>query len=343
MTHYRYFGRTGVRVTALTLGTMNFGPWGEPDHDRSLEVIHRALDAGINIIDTADLYSAGESEVIVGKALAGRARDDLILATKFHGRLGPDINQQGNSRHWVVRAVEDSLRRLGVDHIDLYQVHKPDPHTDLDDTLSALTSLVDAGKIRYFGTSCFQPSTLVQAQWVAQDRGRLRPVSEQPPYSILSRKVEAEVLPIAQQYGLGVLTWSPLAGGWLSGRTPDGSPLEATDRHRRLPSRYDTELAPNVVKRQRVEKLSKLASDIGISLPQLAIAFVLAHPAVSTVIVGPRTVEHLDSVLGADEVVLTDDVLDAIDEIVPPGTTLNVADEGYVPPAIADKRLRRRS
>ncbi|MGE0221077.1 aldo/keto reductase [Mycolicibacterium sp.] len=330
-------------MTALTLGTMNFGPWGEPDHDRSLEVIHRALDAGINIIDTADLYSAGESEVIVGKALAGRARDDLILATKFHGRLGPDINQQGNSRHWVVRAVEDSLRRLGVDHIDLYQVHKPDPHTDLDDTLSALTSLVDAGKIRYFGTSCFQPSTLVQAQWVAQDRGRLRPVSEQPPYSILSRKVEAEVLPIAQQYGLGVLTWSPLAGGWLSGRTPDGSPLEATDRHRRLPSRYDTELAPNVVKRQRVEKLSKLASDIGISLPQLAIAFVLAHPAVSTVIVGPRTVEHLDSVLGADEVVLTDDVLDAIDEIVPPGTTLNVADEGYVPPAIADKRLRRRS
>lgn len=343
MTQYRYFGRTGVRVTPLTLGTMNFGPWGEPDHDRSIEVIHRALDAGINIIDTADLYSAGESEVIVGKALAGRAREDIVLATKFHGRLGPDVNQQGNSRRWVVRAVEDSLRRLDVDHIDLYQIHKPDPHTDLDDTLAALTSLVEAGKIRYFGTSCFPASQLVRAQWTARERGHLRPVSEQPPYSILSRKVEAEVLPVAQEHGLGVLTWSPLAGGWLSGRTPDGSPLDATDRHRRLPSRYDVELPPNVVKRQRVEKLGKLAGDAGIPLPQLAIAFVLAHPAISSVIIGPRSVEHLDSVLGADDIVLSADVLDAIDEIVAPGVTLNAADEGYVPPAIADPALRRRS
>ncbi|WP_006246704.1 aldo/keto reductase [Mycolicibacterium tusciae] len=343
MTQHRYFGRTGVRATPLTLGTMNFGAWGEPDHDRSIEVVHRALDAGINVIDTADLYSAGESEVVVGKALVGRQRDDIILASKFHGKLGPDVNQQGNSRRWVVRAVEDSLRRLGVDHIDLYQIHKPDPHTDLDETLSALTSLVDAGKIRYFGTSCFPAHLLVKAQWVARDRGHIRPVSEQPPYSVLSRKAEVDVLPVAQEYELGVLTWSPLAGGWLSGRSADGSPLTATDRHRRLPARYDAELPLNVIKRQRVEQLSKLASDAGITLPQLAIAFVLAHPAVTTVIVGPRSIEHLESVLGAEEIALSADVLDAIDQIVAPGVTLNPADEGYVPPSIADSSLRRRA
>jgi aryl-alcohol dehydrogenase-like predicted oxidoreductase len=343
LTQYRYFGRTGIRVTPIALGTMNFGSWGDPDHQVGIDVIHRALDAGINFIDTADLYSAGESEVIVGKALASRSRDDVFLASKFHGKLGPDINQQGNSRRWIVRAVEDSLRRLGVDHIDLYQVHKPDPHTDLDETLSALTTLVESGKIRYFGTSCFPAHQLVKAQWVADDRRHLRPVSEQPPYSILSRKIEADVLPVAQEYGLGVLTWSPLAGGWLSGRTSDGSPLTPSDRHRRLPARYDPDLPDNVIKRQRVEDLAKLAAAAGVPLPRLAIAFVLAHPGVTSVIVGPRSIEHLDSVLGSDEITLTPDLLDAIDEIVPPGVTLNRADEGYVPPALADPPLRRRA
>jgi aryl-alcohol dehydrogenase-like predicted oxidoreductase len=322
---------------------MNFGAWGEPDHDIGIGVIHRALDAGINFIDTADLYSAGESEVIVGKALKSRSRDDVVLASKFHGKLGPDINQGGNSRRWIVRAVEDSLRRLDVDHIDLYQIHKPDPHTDLDETLSALTTLVDSGKIRYFGTSCFPAHLLVEAQWVARDRRHGIPVSEQPPYSILSRKAEAEVFPVAQEYGLGVLTWSPLAGGWLSGRTADGTALQPSDRHRRLPARFDPDLPDNVTKRLRVEKLAKLAGDAGLSLPQLAIAFVLQHPAVTSVIVGPRSAEHLDSALGADDIRLTSDLLDAIDEVVAPGVTLNRADEGYVPLALADPGLRRRA
>ncbi len=339
MTTYRTLGRTGVHVSPLTLGTMNFGAWGGTGHDESIAVIHAALDAGINVVDTADVYSRGESEEIVGKALRGR-RDDVVLATKVHGRLGEDPNHAGNSRRWIIREVEASLTRLQTDHIDLYQVHRPEPGTDIDETLGALTDLVRQGKIRYFGTSTFSAAQLVEAQWVAERRHRERPVTEQPPYSILARAVEAEVLPVAQQYGLGVLPWSPLAGGWLSGR--DDATAAASPRRARKPGRHDPALPANQAKAAAVEQLEKLAAEAGLTLVQLALGFVLEHPAVSTAIVGPRTQAHLDAALAAVDVRLSADVLDAIDEIVPPGTTLNPADAGYQPPSLTEPSTRRR-
>lgn len=338
MSTYRPLGRTGVLVSPLTLGAMNFGAPGATGEAESIEIVHAALDAGINVVDTADVYTRGRSEEIVGKALAGR-RDDVILATKFHGRLGDDPNHFGNSRRWIIREVEASLTRLQTDHIDLYQVHRPEEGTEIDETLGALTDLVHQGKIRYFGTSTFLPGQLVEAQWVAEKRGRERPVTEQPPYSILARGAETEVLPLAQKHGLGVLPWSPLAGGWLSGR----SATEAADspRRARRPDRHDPRLPENVLKAAAVERLSKLAADAGITLVQLALAFVLEHPAVSSAIVGPRTPAHLEAALAALDVRLPEDVLDEIDRIVPPGVTLNPADAGYQPPSLTDAARRR--
>lgn len=338
---YRYLGRTGVQVSPLTLGAMNFGAWANQDHDDAARIIHRALDAGINVVDTADVYSQGENEEIVGKALKGR-RDEVFLASKFHAQVGLGPNRSGNSRRWITRAVEDSLRRLGTDHLDLYQVHRPDPNTDIEETLSALTDLVRHGKIRYFGTTTFEPHQLVEAQWVAERRGLRSPVSEQPPYSILARGAERATLPIAHRYGLGVLTWSPLAGGWLSGRYRAGETDAATSsRLDRQAHRHDPALAANKIKRAAAEELAKLADDAGITLVHLSLAFVLQHPAVSSVIVGPRTLEHLEGQLGAVDVTLSSDVLDRIDEIVAPGLTISDADEGYLPPSLTDKTQRR--
>lgn len=335
-------GRTGVAVSRLTLGAMNFGAWANQDHDDAVRIIHAALDAGINVVDTADVYSDGENEQIVGRALRGR-RDDVVLASKFHGPRGEDPNRRGNSRRWIVRAVEESLTRLGTDHIDLYQAHRPDPDVDLDETVGALSDLVRQGKIRYFGTTTFEAHQLVQAQWVAQQRGYQRPATEQPPYSILARAAERAVLPVAQEYGLGVLPWSPLAGGWLSGRyRPGADDTPTSTRLARQPHRHDPALTANQHKRAAAEELAKLADDAGLTVAHLAIAFVLEHPAVSSVIIGPRTREQLDQLLGAVEVRLSDDVLDRIDEIVPPGTTLSAADEGYQPPSITDPATRRR-
>ena len=337
---HRPLGRTGVQVSPLCLGAMMFGEWGNPDHDESIRIVHRALDAGIDFVDTADVYSAGESEEIVGKALAGR-RDEVVLATKVHGRMGDGPNRQGNSRRWIVQEVEASLRRLQTDWIDLYQIHRPEPGTDVDETLGALTDLVRQGKIRYLGSSTFPPSQIVEAQWTAERRGRERFVCEQPPYSLLVRGVEAEVLPVCERYGMGVIPWSPLAGGWLSGRFRKGASPESR-RAERLPQRYDLSLPENRRKLDAAEALAQLADEAGISLVHLALAFVLRHPAVTAAIVGPRTMEQLEGVLGATEVELSDDVLDRIDEIVPPGTNLNPADAGWTPPALADASLRRR-
>jgi aryl-alcohol dehydrogenase-like predicted oxidoreductase len=320
---------------------MMFGAWGNPDHDESIRMIHRALDAGINFIDTADVYSQGESEEIVGKALAGR-RDGVVLATKFHGTMGDDPNRRGNSRRWIVQEVEASLRRLGTDWIDLYQVHRPEPGTDIDETLGALTDLVRAGKIRYLGSSTFPPSAIVEAQWVAERRGRERFVCEQPPYSLLVRGVEAEVLPVCERYGMGVIPWSPLAGGWLTGRYRKGQDAPPSTRAERLPLRYDVSLPENQAKLEAAEQLAQLAERAGMSLIHLALAFVLRHPAVTAPIIGPRTMEQLESQLGAAEVVLSDDVLDEIDAIVPPGWDGNPGDAGWTPPALADASLRRR-
>jgi len=337
----RVLGTTGVRVSPLCLGAMMFGAWGNPDHDESVRILDRALDAGINFIDTADVYSSGESEEIVGKALAAGRRDHVVLATKAHGQMGDDVNEQGNSRRWIIRECENSLRRLGTDYIDLYQIHRPDPAVDIDETLGALTDLIRAGKIGYAGSSTFLPSQIVEAQWTAQRRGRERFVCEQPPYSILVRGVEAEVLPVCQRYGMGVIPWGPLSGGWLSGRyRKDGVPTSR--RAERIPQRYDMSLPGNQAKLEAVEKLAQMADEAGLSLIHLALAFVISHPAVTSAIIGPRTMEHLESQLGAAEIVLTPDVLDKIDEIVPPGTNLNPPDRGYEPPALVDSSLRRR-
>jgi aryl-alcohol dehydrogenase-like predicted oxidoreductase len=338
MVEYRPFGRTGVQVSNLTLGAMNFGPAGNPDHEDGIRIIHRALDEGINVIDTADVYSQGESEEVVGKALEGR-RDDVFLATKVHGQIGTDRNHRGNSRRWIAQAVEHSLRRLRTDWIDLYQVHRPEPDTDFDETLGALSDLVRAGKIRYIGTSTYEPSAIVEGQWLAERRLRERVVAEQPPYSILARGIEREVLPVAQRYGLAVIPWSPLAGGYLSGADLGDW---KSKRAERFPARYDPSLPANVPKAEAVRQLQELADQAGLSLIHLALAFVLNHPAITSAIIGPRTSEHLESQLGAAKVTLSADVLDRIDEIVPPGVTLNPADAGYQPPSLTEKALRRR-
>ncbi len=338
----RVLGTTGVRVSPLCLGAMMFGAWGNPDHEESARIIGRALDAGINFIDTADVYSGGESEEIVGKALAGGRREHVVLATKANAPMGADVNERGNSRRWLVRECENSLRRLGTDHIDLYQVHRPDPATDIDETLGALTDLIQAGKIGYAGSSTFPPSQIVEAQWTAQRRGRERFVCEQPPYSILVRGVEAEVLPVCQRYGMGVIPWSPLAGGWLTGRYRKDAQIPTSRRAERIPQRFDMSLPGNQAKLEAADKLAQLADEAGLSLIHLALAFVIGHPAVTSAIIGPRTMDQLESQLGAADVVLSPEILDKVDEIVSPGTTLNASDGGYEPPSITDPALRRR-
>jgi aryl-alcohol dehydrogenase-like predicted oxidoreductase len=338
----RPLGRTGVHVSEFCLGAMMFGAWGNPDHDESIRIIHAALDAGINFIDTADVYGAGESEEIVGKALAGGRRDDVILATKFHNPMGEDPNRRGNSRRWIVRAVEDSLRRLNTDWIDLYQVHRPDAGTDVDETLSALSDLVHQGKVRYLGSSTFPASQIVEAQWTAREQGFQRFVTEQPPYSVLVRAVEADVLPTCARHGIAVMTYSPLAGGWLSGRWRRDSGQQGSSRAGRLPDRFDLANPYNQRKLDAVEELALLAEEAGLTLIQLAIGFAKTHPAVTSPLIGPRTMEQLETQLAAAGVALSDDVLDRIDAIVPPGTTINPADSSFDNPALAPAPRRRR-
>src|ERR1700754_1769651 len=349
---YRSLGRTGMQVSPLCLGAMMFGGWGEPDHATSITTIHAALDAGINFIDTSDVYSQGESESIVGKALADGRRDDVVLATKVNIQMGVpldappgtkgDPNKRGNSRRWIITEVENSLRRLNTDWIDLYQIHRPDPHTDIEETLGALTDLQRQGKVRAFGSSTFPAHQMVNAQWVSERRGLGRFVTEQPPYSLLVRGIESDVLPVAQEYGMGVLPWSPLAGGWLSGGYRKDKDLPDSTRRNRMPARYDLSSPDNQRKLEAADALGQLADDAGLSLIHLALAFVMQHPGVTAPIIGPRTLDHLQSQIGAAEVTLPTDMLDRIDEIVPPGVTLSHADAGYQPPSLSDPLLRRR-
>jgi aryl-alcohol dehydrogenase-like predicted oxidoreductase len=338
----RPLGRTGVQVSKLCLGTMMFGAWGNTDHDDSIRIIHRALDAGVNFIDTADVYSGGESEEIVGKAIRTppSRRDDVVLATKFWGAMGEEPNQRGVSRRWIISEVESSLRRLGTDRIDLYQMHRPDPAVDIDETLGALTDLVQQGKVRYIGSSSFSAGQIVEAQWTARDRHLQRFRTEQPPYSLLVRGIELDVLPTARRHGMGILTYSPLAGGWLSGSwTADSSPTSPA--RQRLAARFDMSLPENQRKLEATEQLAKVADDAGLSLIELAIAFVVNHPAVTSAIVGPRTMEQLESQLPAADVVLDPATLDRIDEIVRPGVILNPADTSYGE-QVLQPALRRR-
>jgi aryl-alcohol dehydrogenase-like predicted oxidoreductase len=337
---HRLLGRTGVSVSPLCLGTMMFGAWGTSDHEESTRIIHCALDAGINFVDTADVYSAGESEVILGKALAGR-RDDVILASKVHMPMSDDPNHRGNSRRWILREVENSLRRLGTDYLDLYQVHRYDSAVDLDDTLGALSDLVHQGKVRYLGHSTWPASAIVEAQWTAQDRGRERFVCEQPTYSILTRGIENEILPTCARYGMGVISYSPLSGGWLSGRYRTDSQAGPAAVVARPAARFDLSSPENQHKLNAAGQLADLADEAGVTLIELAIGFVLRHPAVTSAIIGPRTMDHLESQLTATEITLPDDVLDRIDKIVAPGVTLNPVDNGWVSPDLAPAARRR--
>ena len=333
--HYRTLGRTGIKVSPYALGAMMFGPMGNADHDDAIAMIHEALDAGINFVDTADRYSAGESEEIVGKALKGR-RENVVLATKVHGPMGEDPNQQGNSRRWIIAEVENSLRRLQTDYIDLYQIHRPDPSTDIEETLSALSDLVRSGKVRAIGHSAMPASDIVEAQWVAERRGYERFRTEQPSYSILNRGIESEVLPVAQRYGMGTLVWSPLAKGMLTGRLRKGQQTDLR-RAERFSSFSDEQ------RLDKVEQLIPLAEGAGLPMTHLAMAFAIAHPGVTSAIIGPRTHEQLDDLLASVEVKLSDDILDRIDEIVAPGTDIGAPDQSaYLPPAIARSALRRR-
>jgi aryl-alcohol dehydrogenase-like predicted oxidoreductase len=342
----RNLGRTGVSVSELCLGAMMFGGSHNADHDDSIRIIHRALDAGINFIDTADVYSRGESETIVGKAISSppSRRDDVVLATKVHGPMGDDPNQGGISRRWIVREVEASLKRLGTDRIDLYQIHRPRPEVDIDETLGALTDLVRQGKVVNIGCSTFQGAQIVEAHWCSERRGHQRFVCEQPPYSILVRAIETEVLPVCERYGMGVIPWSPLAGGFLSGRYRRGGEEMRSSRVDVVPLSFDMSMPENQRKLEAVHALTDLADEAGLTLIQLALAFVLRHPAVTSAIIGPRTMEHLESQLEVVGVRLTDDVLDRIDEIVPPGVTINPADDGWPwNPWLAKEYLRSRS
>jgi aryl-alcohol dehydrogenase-like predicted oxidoreductase len=340
--HYRILGGTGIEVSALCLGTMMLGSVGNPDHDECIKIIHAALAAGINFVDTADMYSAGESQEITGQALRGR-RDEVVLATKVHFPLGEGRNRSGNSRRWILTAVEDSLRRLQTDWIDLYQVHRPDPGTDIEETLGVLTDLVRQGKIRAFGCSTFPAEEIAEAYHVAGQRGLQRFRTEQPPYSILARGIEAGVLPACQRYGMGVLTWSPLAGGFLSGRYRQGQRPDLTAGRAALrTAQFDPAIIQNGAKYAAVEELLKLAAEAGATLPQLAVAFAAAHPAVTSVITGPRTMDQLDGLLAGAGLVLADGLLDRIDQVVPPGTNLYQPDTAWQPAALARPELRRR-
>jgi aryl-alcohol dehydrogenase-like predicted oxidoreductase len=337
---YRTMGRTGVQVSTLALGAMNFGAIGRTTQDEATAIVDAALAAGINVIDTADMYGHGESEELVGRAIAGR-RDDIVLATKATMPIGDERNHQGSSRRWLVTELDNSLRRLGVDHVDLYQMHRWDPTTSDEETLSALTDLQRAGKIRYFGSSTFPAYRIVQAQWAAREHHLSRYVTEQPSYSILQRGIETHVLPVTEEYGLGVLAWSPLASGWLTGAVRAGREI-STHRSAVLPQRFDLTVPANQARLDAVERLAKVAEAADLTMVQLALGFVTAHPAVTSALIGPRTLDHLHSQLAAADTVLPADVLDAIDAIVAPGVDLAADEKFDTPPALLDPALRRR-
>jgi aryl-alcohol dehydrogenase-like predicted oxidoreductase len=335
----RTLGRTGVQVSTLCLGTMMYGPMGNTDEDACVRMTHRALDAGINFVDTADIYSSGVSERIVGKALREPSRRDaVVLATKFFNPMGEDPNRRGGSRRWIRRAVDESLQRLGTDRIDLYQMHRPDFSTDLDETLGALSDLVREGKVLAIGCSTYPAEWIVEADRVARDRGHIPFSTEQPPYSILTRGIERAVLPTCARLGMGVLVWGPLNGGWLAGKYRRGEAPPADTRGSKFPAFVDI---TDDRKHDAVERLTAIASGAGLDLTTIALAWTLAHPAVTSTIIGPRTPEQLEGNLAAIGVELSDDVLDAIDAVVAPGITVDPRNDGWDNPALARAARRR--
>jgi aryl-alcohol dehydrogenase-like predicted oxidoreductase len=330
---YRTLGRTGIKVSPYALGALMFATSvGNADPDDSIRVVHKALDAGINLIDTADAY--GDSEEVVGQALKGR-RENVVLATKFCRPTGEDPNQQGASRRWIMTAVENSLRRLQTHYIDLYQLHLPDPSTDVEETLSALSDLIHSGKVRAVGASHTPAPEIVEAQWVAERRGLERFRTEQVAYSILSRGIERELLPVTQRYGLGTLVWGPLAQGLLTGRVRRGQQNDL--RRARFLKHLNDEHRLDVV-----EQLIPLAAEAGLPMTHLAMAFTIAHPGVTSALLGARTEQNLDDLLAGVDDALGDDLLDRIDRIVPPGSDVGALDQDYQSPALLQPGLRRR-
>ncbi|NHN34048.1 aldo/keto reductase [Paenibacillus agricola] len=342
---YRNFGRTGIKVSSITLGTGAFGSWGNTDEEECKRIVEESIAAGINFIDTADVYAGGVSEEIVGKALKSR-REEIVLGTKVGMQMGNGINRRGNSKRWIKNALEDSLRRLQTDYVDVYQLHRPDLDTDIEETLGILTDLVKEGKIRYIGTSGFQAWQLTESQW-ASERWKLeRFASEQPPYSILNRSIELDVLAAAQKYGLGVLVWSPLSGGLLTGKYSVGQTAEAGSRAERfkgnvLGNVVDPHRPENRVKFEKIHLLQDLANEAGLTLAHMAVAFTQAHPAVTSTIIGPRTRGQLQESLKGIELRLSTDVLDAIDKIVAPGQTLDDMERAWEPGWLAVANRRR--
>ncbi len=323
----RRLGHSGIEVTTVALGAMMFGSWGNEDADECRRMVHLALDRGITLFDTADMYDAGVSEQILGEALRGR-RDEVVLATKVGNPMAGDTARSGLSRRWIVQACEDSLRRLQVDHIDLYQAHRPDPATPLDETLAAFDELVTSGKVRAIGTSTFSPAQIDEVQRVAGAAGTVRPTSEQPPYSALARGIEAEVLPACRRHDIGVIVWAPLNGGWLTGKY-QGAVDDASSRALRKPDHFDhAQEAIRIDKQRMVGELQQLAADAGMSLKQLALAFVLDEPLITSAIIGPRTLAQLDDLLTLGPLVLPVGVRARIDEIVAPGRNVNPNDAG---------------
>ncbi len=315
---YRLLGRTGVRVSPLCLGTMNFG--GATSDAEAIRIIHAALDAGMNFIDTADVYNDGRSEEVVGRALAGR-RDRVVLATKVHGRMGEGPNDEGVSRLHVLKACDDSLRRLGTDYIDLYQVHRPVPEVAPDETLGALTDLVRAGKVRYIGCSTHPAWMVMEALAVSERLGLARYVSEQPPYNLLDRRIENELIPLALRYNLAILPWAPLAQGVLAGRYPAGAPLPADSRAAREAGTY---YADRVTARgiEAGARFQALARESGRTPGQLALLWCKDQPGVTAPVVGPRTLAHLEDLLPVLEMTLTEAERQACDAINGPGNAL---------------------
>ncbi len=330
---YRSLGGTGIQVSPYGLGTLMFATAMGNDPEDSARILRKALDAGINLIDTADSY--GDSEEVVGKALRGH-RDDVVLATKFGRQIGDGPNRQGASRRWILTAVENSLRRLQTDYIDLYQLHRPDPATSIEETLAALTDLIRAGKVRAIGASQTPASGIVEGQWVAERRGLERLRAEQPAYSLLNRGIEREILPATQRFGMGVLVWGPLGQGLLTGRVRKNQDNDL--RRAGLLRQLSDERRLDVV-----EQLVLVAEHSGLAMTHLAMAFTITHPGVTSALLGARTMSQLDDLLAGLDVTLTDDILDRIDEIVPPGTDVGTLDQAYQPPALADPSLRRRA
>lgn len=338
---YVALGSTGIRVSNLCLGTMTFGAWANNDHTECIRIVHSALDNGVNFVDTADVYSRGASEKIVGEALKDR-RDDVVLATKASAPMSDDPNHRGNSRRWIRREIEASLRRLQTDHIDLYQIHRPDPSTDIDETLSVLTDLLREGKVRAIGCSGFPAELIVEAHWAAERHGLERFRTDQPAYSIFDRTIEEAVLPTAERHRMGVLTYGPLANGWLSGRCRTATDIDLTSgRPGNRPARFDPSLPVNRRKLELVAELDTIAGDAGVPLLHLALAFVTSHRAVASAIIGPRTPEQAAELFAGQDTVLDHETLDRIDAVVPPGTAV-APERQWTPPAITDAALRRR-